>query len=223
MLLFKHKPTGFIPLEDDGRLYITYDLPEGASTQRTVTDLNQMMKVLDSVPGILHYAALGGLNVVSFGSKSNSATIFVQLKPWDERTADSVQIGAISANLQKKLARFKEASIVVIQPPAIPGLGATGGFSFIMEEKEAGGDIRVFEQTLKNFLAAANKRPEIGKAFSFFTAATPAYQLTIDREKAKKLGVQISDVNNALQIYMGSSYINDFTIYGRDFSRCGAG
>ena len=86
-----------------------------------------------------------------------------------------------------------------------------------MEEKEAGGDIRVFEQTLKKFIAAANKRPEIGKAFSFFTASTPAYQLTIDREKAKKMGVQISDINTTLQIYMGSSYVNDFTIYGRDF------
>ena len=217
ILLFKKKPSGFIPLEDDGRLYITFDIPEAAATQRTVTDLNQMMKVLDSVPGILHYAALGGLNVVSFASKSNSATIFVQLKPWDERGADSLQIGAITANLQKRLSRFKEASLVVIQPPAIPGLGSTGGFSFILEQKAAGGDIKVFEQTLKNFTIAINKRKEISKAFSFFTASTPAYQLTIDREKAKKLGISISDINNALQTYMGSSYINDFTIYGRDF------
>jgi len=217
ILLFKKKPSGFIPLEDDGRLYITYDLPEAASTQRTVAVLNQMMHVLDSVPGILHYAALGGLNVVSFASKSSSATIFVQLKPWDERTADSLQIGAITANLQKRLSRFKEANLVVIQPPAIPGLGSTGGFSFILEQKAAGGDIKVFEQVLKNFTIAINKRKEIAKAFSFFTASTPAYQLTIDREKAKKLGISISDINNALQTYMGSSYINDFTIYGRDF------
>jgi HAE1 family hydrophobic/amphiphilic exporter-1 len=160
---------------------------------------------------------LGGLNVVSFASKSSSATIFVQLKPWDERTADSLQIGAITANLQKRLSRFKEANLVVIQPPAIPGLGSTGGFSFILEQKAAGGDIKVFEQVLKNFTIAINKRKEIAKAFSFFTASTPAYQLTIDREKAKKLGISISDINNALQTYMGSSYINDFTIYGRDF------
>jgi hydrophobe/amphiphile efflux-1 (HAE1) family protein len=217
ILLFKNKPSGFIPLEDDGRLYITYDIPEGASTQRTVSDLNGMMKILDHTPGILHYAALGGLNVVSFASKSNSATIFVQLKPWDERTADSLQIGVISANIQKRLSKFKEASLVVIQPPAIPGLGSTGGFSFILEQKEAGGDIKLFEQTLKNFTAAINKRKEIGKAFSFFTASTPAYQLTIDREKAKKLGVSIGDINSALETYMGSEYINDFTIYGRDF------
>ena len=217
LLLFKNKPTGFIPLEDDGRIYVTYDLPEASSTQRTVAVLHQMMGVLDSVPGILHYAALGGLNVVSFGSKSNSATMFVQLKPWDQRTSKEVQIGAIIATLQKRLARFKEASVVVIQPPAIPGLGSTGGFSFILEEKQAGGDIKVFEKTLRNFIAEVNKRPEIAKAFSFFTASTPAYQLTIDREKAKKLGVSISDINGALQTFMGSTYVNDLTLYGRTF------
>jgi len=215
IILFRNKPSGFIPLEDDGRIYVTYDLPEASSTQRTVTVLHEM--TMDSIPGILHYAALGGLNAVSFASKSNSATIFVQLKPWDERKSDETQIGAIIANLQKRLARFKEASVVVIQPPAIPGLGSTGGFSFIMEEKEAGGDIKTFEKTLKTLTAAINKRPEIGRAFSFFTASTPAYQLTIDREKAKRLGVAISDINNALQTYMGSIFINDFTIYGRNF------
>jgi hydrophobe/amphiphile efflux-1 (HAE1) family protein len=217
ILLFKNKPSGFIPLEDDGRLYITYDLPEAASTQRTVAVLHQMMAQLDSVPGILHYAALGGLNAVSFASKSNSATMFVQLKPWDERTTANLQIGAITANIQKRLARFKEANVVVIQPPAIPGLGSTGGFSFILEEKQAGGDINVFQQTLKNLMVEIGKRKEIAKAFTFFTASTPGYQLTIDREKAKKLGVSIGDINTALETYMGSEYINDFTIYGRNF------
>jgi hydrophobe/amphiphile efflux-1 (HAE1) family protein len=217
VLLFKNKPSGFIPLEDEGRVYVTYDLPEGSSTERTVTVLHEMMAVLDSVPSIGHYAALGGLNAVNFATKSNSATIFVQLKPWDERKDEKDQLDGVIATLQKKLARFKEASVVVISPPAIPGLGNTGGFSFILQEKEAGGDIKNFEKVLNTFVAAVNKRPEIAKAFSFFGAHTPAYQLTIDREKAKKLGVSISDVNNTLQTYMGSSYINDFTVYGRNF------
>jgi hydrophobe/amphiphile efflux-1 (HAE1) family protein len=217
ILLFKNKPSGFIPTEDDGRIYVTYDLPEASSTERTVKVLSEMMKTLDSIPEIDHYAALGGLNVVSFATKSNSATIFMQLKPWDERKKKSQQLFALVGVLQKKLSRFKEASVVVIPPPAIPGLGTTAGFSFILEEKQAGGDIKNFEKVLQNFTAAVSKRPEIGKAFSFFTARTPAYQLTIDREKAKRMGVQISDVNNALQTYMGSSYINDFTIYGRNF------
>jgi HAE1 family hydrophobic/amphiphilic exporter-1 len=217
ILLFREKPSGFIPTEDDGRIYITYDLPEASSTQRTVTILHEMMRTLDSVPEIGHYAALGGLNAVTFATKSNSATIFVQLKPWDERKGKAHTIFPLVAMLQKRLSRFKEASVVVIPPPAIPGLGNTAGFSFILEEKQAGGDIKYFEQVLQNFIAEANKRPEIAKAFSFFTARTPAYQLTIDREKTKKLGVQLSDVNAALQTYLGSSYINDLTLYGRTF------
>ncbi|HEX8023966.1 efflux RND transporter permease subunit, partial [Mucilaginibacter sp.] len=217
IILFQRKPSGFIPLEDDGRVYITYDLPEASSTGRTVDVLHDMMKTLDSVPEIAHYAALGGLNAISFASKSNSATIFVQLKPWDERKEKSQQITALVARLNQKLAKYKEANVVVIQPPAIPGLGSTGGFSFILEEKQAGGDIKVFEKTLKTFVGAINQRKEIARAFSFFTASTPAYQLTVDREKAKKLGVAISDINNALQTYLGSTYINDFTIYGRNF------
>jgi hydrophobe/amphiphile efflux-1 (HAE1) family protein len=217
ILLFRGKPSGFIPLEDEGRIYVTYDLPEGSSTERTVTVLHQMMAVLDSVPAINHYAALGGLNAVNFATKSNSATIFIQLKPWDKREEKQDQLNGVIATLQQKLSRFKEANVVVISPPAIPGLGNTGGFSFILQEKEAGGDIKNFEKVLNDFTAAVNKRPEIARAFSFFGAHTPAYQLTIDREKAKKLGVQISDVNNALQTYMGSVYINDFTIYGRNF------
>ena len=217
ILLFKTKPTGFIPTEDEGRIYVTYDLPEASSTQRTVEVLHQMMKTLDSIPEIYHYAALGGLNAVSFASKSNSATIFCQLRPWSQREKKSQQIFAVTAKLQKRLARYKEANVVVIAPPAIPGLGSSAGFTFILEEKQAGGDIRNFEKVLQNFVAEANKRPEIGKAFSFFTAHTPAYQLTVDREKAKKMGVAISDINNALQTYMGSSFVNDFTIYGRNF------
>lgn len=215
ILLFKGKPTGFIPTEDEGRIYITFDLPEGSATERTVSVLHRMMDTLDKVPEVAHYAALGGLNVVSFATKSNSATIFVQLKKWDERKRTSLQlVGLLQAKLS---ANFKEANIVVIPPPPIPGLGSTAGFSFILEEKQAGGDIKNFEKVLYKFIGEVNKRPEIGKAFSFFTARTPAYQLTIDREKAKRLGVSLSDVNNALQTYMGSAYINDFTIYGRNF------
>ncbi|WP_183558131.1 efflux RND transporter permease subunit [Mucilaginibacter sp. SP1R1] len=217
IILFQRKPSGFIPTEDDGRIYITYDLPEASSTQRTVAVLHEMMKTLDSVPEIGHYAALGGLNAVTFATKSNSATIFVQLKPWDERKGKEHTIFPLVGMLQKRLSRFKEASVVVIPPPAIPGLGNTAGFSFILEEKQAGGDIKYFESVMRNFIAEVSKRREISKAFSFFTARTPAYQLTIDREKTKRLGVQLSDVNAALQTYMGSSYINDLTLYGRTF------
>jgi HAE1 family hydrophobic/amphiphilic exporter-1 len=217
LFLFKAKPTGFIPTEDEGRMIITFDLPESSSTERTVEVMNEMMKDLDAQKGIKHYAALGGLNAVNFATKSNSGTIFCSLDPWDERKADSLQIfGLVDAVRKKLTAKYKEANIVVIPPPAIPGLGQTAGFSFVLQQKGAG-EIKEFEGVLQNFLAAVRKRPEIAQAFSFFTARTPGYQLDIDREKAKKMGVKISDIASTLQTYMGSAYINDFTIYGRNF------
>ncbi len=217
LLLFKNKPSGFIPTEDEGRIYITFDLPDASSTTRTVTVIKQMMGILDSIPGVGHYAALGGLNAVTFANKSNSGTIFCSLKPWDQRKDKSLQLQAMVAKLQQKLSVIKEASIVVISPPAIPGLGNTAGFSFIIEQKEANADIKSFENVVQNFVAQANKRPEISRAFTFFTARTPSYQLEVDREKAKKMGVLVSDVFSTLGTYLGSTYVNDFTIYGRNF------
>ncbi|MFD1466727.1 efflux RND transporter permease subunit [Hymenobacter caeli] len=216
-LLFRGKPSGFLPTEDEGRIFITFNLPEGASTGRTVAVLQQMMQELKHTKGIAHFAALGGLNAVNFSSKSNSGTIFCQLDPWDDRTDKDLQLNGLMASLQAKFARFKEATTVVISPPAIPGLGNTGGFSFIFQEREAGGDIRTFDRNLQSFLGALRKRPEIASSFSFFTASTPGYQLDIDRLRAKKLGVSIADVGTALRTYLGSAYINDFTLYGRTF------
>lgn len=215
--LFNTKSTGFIPLEDSGRLFVTYELPEAASTTRSIQTLDTLMKILQDTPGINHFAGLGGLNVVTFASKSNSGTIFCQLDDWDERKADSLQVEGLAAGLRKKFAGLLEANVVVITPPAIPGLGRTGGFSFVIEQQESNDDIRQFEAVVKNFTAAANQRPEISGAFSFFTARTPGYQLDVDRAKVKQLGVSLSDVYSTMQTYLGSRYVNDFTIYGRNF------
>jgi hydrophobic/amphiphilic exporter-1 (mainly G- bacteria), HAE1 family len=217
IFLFKNKPTSFIPTEDNGRLYITFELPEAASTARTVETMRKVMKTLSEVEGVDHYAALAGLNVITFSSKSNSGTIFCQLKPWDERGTKSGKFENIIAELNKRFAAITEARIIVIAPPAIPGLGSTGGFSFILQQRESNDDLKGFQNVVRNFMMEVNKRPEIGSAFTFFTANTPGYKISVDREKCKKLGVRLSDVFNALQTYMGSIYINDFTIYGRNF------
>jgi HAE1 family hydrophobic/amphiphilic exporter-1 len=119
--------------------------------------------------------------------------------------------------MQKRFASIKEANIVVIQPPAIPGLGQTAGFTFELEQRESNDDIKTFEKVVNNFVGQVNNRPEIERAFSYFTAKTPAYQVNVDREKCKKLGVSISDVYNTMQTFLGSRYVNDFTIYGRNF------
>lgn len=216
-ILFKNKPTGFIPTEDEGRLYVTYELPEASSTTRSLEVLDSVMSILKNTQGVAHYAALGGLNVVTFASKSNSGTVFTQLKPWDQRKDKSLQLNGLIASLQKKLASIKGANIIVISPPAIPGLGQTGGFTFELEQRESTDDINQFERVVQTFVAEANKRPEINRAFSFFTARTPGYQVDVDRDQCKKLGVSISDVYSTMQTYLGSRYVNDFTIYGRNF------
>src|SRR5579859_7445170 len=215
--LFKKKPTAFIPTEDEGRVYVTYEIPEAASTARSLVILDSMMKVIQQIPGIAHYAALGGLNVVTFGTKSNSGTVFVQLKPWSQRTDKALQLDGVMAEMRKRFAVFKEANVVVISPPAIPGLGNTGGFTFELEQRQSNDDLPTFERVVRSFLAEVNKRPEIGQAFSFYTAHTPSYQVTVDRDKCKKLGISLADVYGTMQMYLGSSYINDFTIYGRNF------
>ncbi len=217
VILFLNKPTSFIPKEDEGRLFITFELPEAASTTRTVDVLEKMMTILKHTKGIGHFAGISGLNVVNFASKSNSGTIFTQLKPWDERTSKSLQLNAIVATLQRKFAVIKSANVVVITPPAISGLGATGGFTFELEQRESTNNIHQFENVVHSFVAAANRRPEISRAFSFFTASTPGYDLSVNREKCARLGVSIPDVYSTIQTLLGSRYINDFTIYGRDF------
>lgn len=216
-LLFKNKPTGFIPTEDEGRVYITFELPEASSTTRSLEVLTSMMESLKTMPGIAHFAALGGLNVITFATKSNSGTIFAQLKPWDERKDKSLQLNALIAALQKKFSAIQGANVVVISPPAIPGLGQTGGFTFELEQHESTDDIKQFERQVQTFVAEANKRPELSRVFSFFTARTPGFQLDVDREKCKKLGLSISDVYSTIQTYLGSRYVNDFSIYGRNF------
>jgi HAE1 family hydrophobic/amphiphilic exporter-1 len=215
--LFKAKPTGFIPTEDDGRLYVSYEIPEAGSTTRSLTILDSMMKLTASTPGVLHTAALGGLNVLTGGSKSNSGSIFMQLKPWDERTADSEKFQGVITELNKRFAQIKEAKIVVIPPPAIPGLGNAGGFSIQIEQRQSNDDIKSFEKVVNSFVAEANKQPEIAGAFTFFSAHTPGYEVDVDRDKCKTLGLNIADVYNTMQMYLGSTYINQLTIYGRNF------
>ncbi|MGD0340474.1 MAG: efflux RND transporter permease subunit [Bacteroidales bacterium] len=217
LVMLVKKPTGFIPIEDEGRLYVTFELPEASSVSRTVEVMKKIMNTLEQVKGIGHFSAISGLNVVTGATKTNSGTLFVQLKHWDERRSKSEQMLAIMAQLQDRFAAIREANILVIPPPAIPGLGATGGFTFELQQRESNDDIYTFEKNVNAFMASANKRPEINRAITFFNARTPRYQLTVDRDKCKKMGVTLSEVFNTIQTYLGSSYINDFTIYNRNF------
>ena len=217
--LFQHKPSGFIPSEDDGNLYVTFQLPPASATTQSIDVMTRLMKVVASTPGVAHYAALSGLNVVNNATNSNCGTIYVQLKPWDERSTSVQQVPGIIGEMQKRIADagIKNANVEVIQPSPIPGLGATVGFSVQIEQRNTNDDVHAFEKVVKKFVAEANKNPAISKAFSFFTASTPNYNLVVDRDKCEKLGVNIADVFTTIQAYMGSLYINDFTTYNRTF------
>ncbi|WP_028297027.1 efflux RND transporter permease subunit [Olivibacter sitiensis] len=217
-ILFTNKPTGFIPQEDEGRVFISVNLPEGSSANRT-------QEVIDSISHILGnefdqfrtYTGILGLNALNFSFKSSSATFFLQLKPWEQRKAKEDQLDAVVSKLQGAVARIKGANIIVVTPPAIPGMGNTGGFSFMLEQRQAGDDIQTFEQNVNKFVGAVNQRPEIAMAYTFFNAQTPSYRVNIDREKAKKMGITLNAIYSTISGFMGSSYINDFTKYGRNF------
>ena len=215
--LFQNKPTGFIPSEDEGRLYVTYEMPEATSTNRSKEMLLNVMKRVKAIPGVRTVGGLAGLNIISFSFKSNAGTMFVNLNPWDERKSKDLQLQAIIAAIRKATADIKEARILPIAPPAIPGLGATSGFTFELQQTTSTDDIQHFETVEKKFLVNVNKRPEIGSAFTFFTTHTPSYQVDVDKEMAKKLGVNVADVYGTMSTLLGSSYVNDFNLYGRNF------
>ncbi len=217
--LFQGKPSGFIPSEDDGNLYVTFQLPPASSTAQSVDVMSRLMKVVGSTPGVAHYAALSGLNVVTNASNSNNGTIYCQLAPWDDRSDASEQVPGIIGEMQKRIADagIKNANVEVIQPSPLPGVGSTIGFSMQIEQRSTTDDLNAFQNVVDKFVAEANKDPAITKAFSFYTAHTPNYSLTVDREKCEKLGVNVSDVFTTIQAYMGSLYINDFTTYNRTF------
>src|SRR5450432_3086032 len=217
--LFKEKPTGFIPSEDDGNLYVTFQLPPASSTVQSVDVMNRLMKVVTSTPGVAHYAALSGLNVVNNATNSNAGTIYVQLKPWDERSGTDQRVPGIIDVMQKRIedAGIKNANAEVIQPSPIPGIGETVGFSLQIEQRSTSDNLQAFERTVKKFIDEANKNPAITNAFSFYSSNTPSFNLTVDREKCEKLGVNIGDVFTTIQAFMGSLYINDFTVYNRTF------
>jgi HAE1 family hydrophobic/amphiphilic exporter-1 len=219
ILLFKKKPSGFIPSEDGGRLYLTYQLPEASSTTQSVEVITKLMKIVGSTPGANHYSAISGLNIVNSGATSNCGTIFCMLKPWEERTKPEEQVPGIMDVIKKRIAAagIKNANIVVIPPPPIRGIGQAAGFSMQIEQGNTNDDVYAFENVVKKFVAEAHKNPAITTAFSYYGAHTPSYDLTLDREKCEKMGVNISDVFTTMQAYMGSLFVNNLTLYNRTF------
>jgi len=218
-LLFHFKPSGFIPSEDEGRLYVTYQLPEASSTAQSVDIITKLMKIVGETPGMYHFAALSGLNILNGGSNSNNGTIFCMLKPWDERQKPEEQVPGIIDVIKKRIAAagIKNAIVQVIPPPPIRGIGQAAGFAMQIEQGNTTDDVHAFEKVVKKFVGDLHKTPATATAFSLFSAHTPSYDLNVDREKCEKMGVNISEVFSTMQAYMGSLFVNNMTLYNRTY------
>ncbi|MEZ2440071.1 efflux RND transporter permease subunit [Chitinophaga sp. RCC_12] len=214
--LFKKTPTTFVPQEDMGAMFIALELPEASSSQRTKEVVAQISDILLKDSAVLHFFGITGINFVANATKPNSGTFFVSLRPWDERYKHGDNMGTVLGRIQMATSRIIGANIICIPSPTLRGLGNTGGFSFMLEQR-TNPDINQFLQVMGQFLMAANQRPEIARAYAFFSANTPQFNVEVDRDKCKQLGVAVSDVFNALQTFLGGLYVNDFTKFSRSF------
>ena len=210
----RHLPTSFLPDEDQGYLYINMQLPNAASQERTSAAARQVEKILANTPGIEYTTSVIGFSLLSSVRTSYNAFFWVSLKPWDERKSRPEQYHAIQARLNQELKRLPVGTVFTFSPPAIPGVGTSGGVSFVLEDR-AGRDVPFLANNLAKFLAAARKRPEIGSIFSTFIPSVPQKFIQVDKEKVLKQGVSLPDVYNTIQANMGGLFVNYYNEFGR--------
>jgi HAE1 family hydrophobic/amphiphilic exporter-1/multidrug efflux pump len=214
LTLFRVIPPSFLPEEDQGYFITAVQLPDGASKQRTDAVLGKVESFFLSNPAVRSTAALSGMNFVFNTRGPNSATMFIPLKHWDERKRPNEQVKAVIGAAYGEFARIPEALILAFNAPSIRGLGATGGFSVQIQDP-GGGDFKKFAAVSQEFIARARQDPAIGAMGTNFRVSAPRLYARVDRERAKTLGVPISDVFDTLQAYWGNMYINDFVKFGR--------
>jgi hydrophobe/amphiphile efflux-1 (HAE1) family protein len=214
---FRKTPIGFIPQVDRGYLIVVLQLPAGSSLSRTDEIQQRVVDVALKTPGVAHAVNIVGFNGATFTQAPNSGAIFLTLEPWDKRGRDPKESAAgITAELFKRLAGFQEALILVIQPPPVAGIGNAGGVRMMVEDRAARGSQALLEATTA-MVTKASQTPGLTQVFTLFENSTPQIYLDIDRTKAQMLGVNVADVFGALQVYIGSAYVNDFNLLGRTF------
>jgi hydrophobe/amphiphile efflux-1 (HAE1) family protein len=214
---FRKTPTGFIPAVDRGYLIIVTQLPPGSSLQRTDEVNRRAVEIALKTPGISSAVNFVGFSGATFTNAPNAAAIFVVLDDFEKRAKDRQQsAGAIVGNLYKALSGIQDGLIFVVQPPPVQGIGTAGGFRMMVEDR-AGRGPQALQQATSDLIAKANGTTGLTQVFSFFETSTPQLYLDIDRTKAQLLGISVPDVFAALQIYIGSSYVNDFNLFGRTF------
>ena len=209
-------PSSFLPDEDQGYLYVNLQLPSAASLERTDHVARKIEDVLAHTPGVESTTSVLGFSLLSFTRTSYNAFFFVTLKPWDDRKSRLEQFQVIKARLNRELSQFPEGIAFDFSPPAIPGVGTSGGFTFALEDR-AGRDVEFLSSNLNTFLAAARKRPEIASVSTTFLGSVPQQFVNVDRDKVIKQGVAINDVYRTIQAFMGGLFINYFNRFGRQW------
>lgn len=207
-------PTGFIPEEDQGAFFVNVQLPDGAALPRTQKVADKVTEIAQNTPGVSDVIVTNGYSILSGTSSSNNAMIIVILDDWSKRKTPELQQSAILEKLRGELYQIPEAMVMPFTVPAIPGLGSTGGFSFVVEDTTGTHPQRLVDAA-NALIVAANQDPAMTGVFSTFRANIPQVYLKVDREKALKMGVQIEDINNAFQSLLGYSYVNDFNKFGK--------
>ena len=210
-------PAGFIPEEDQGLFGVNVTLPPAASLERTGKVLSQVEQILAKTEGVDSFSTIGGYGVVTSTYQPNFGTIFVRMKPWDERHSDALHVRGMMASVQRQVANIPEAIIFPFNIPTISGFGASAGFNFLLQDRSGALTVQQLGDFTRQFLEAARKRPELANLFTSFDPRYPQVKVDLDREKARKLGVPINEVFQALSASMGGSYVNDFNRFGRLF------
>ncbi|SFU31210.1 multidrug efflux RND transporter permease subunit [Nitrosospira multiformis] len=212
--LFRTVPGSFLPEEDQGYFITVVQLPDGASKERTIDVLSKVEQYFLSIPAVHSTDALAGQNFV-FGTRgANQATMFVPLQSWDTRKSAGEHVTGLIASAFQEFAKIPEALILAFNAPSIRGLGSTGGFSLQVQDP-SGGDFTEFAEITQQFITKAVEHPAIAAASTNFRVSAPRLYARVDRERAKALGVPISEVFDSMQAYFGNLYVNDFVKYGR--------
>ncbi len=216
-LLGKKIPTSFVPEEDQGYIFANVQLPDAASFQRTEATMKRMDALFMETPGVEYVTTVEGYSMLTGVSASYTGFYFIALKPWDERKGEAMTAAAISRRLNGVLHyKVPEAVAFTFGPPAIPGLGQSGGFSLYLQDR-SGGSVEFLQENVTNFIQACQKRPELTGVTSPFRAAVPQIYADVNQDKALKQGVAVGDIYQTLQAFMGGLYVNQFNRFGRQW------
>ncbi len=207
-------PSSFLPDEDQGYFYINMQLPNAASLERTSAAGKEVEQILANTPGVQYTTSVIGFSLLSFVQTTYNAFFFVTLKPWGDRDTRAQQYQEIKARVNQLFSKLPEGTVFSFSPPAIPGVGTSGGFQFVLEDR-AGKDVQFLSDNLQKFLTATRKRPEIGLVGTTFIPSAPQQFVEVDRDKVLKQAVQINDVYQTIQAFMGGLFINYFNEFGR--------